>query len=66
MARQASIDVGHAGLDLRLQYEPQAEIDRARLGLWADQLALDRSAGDSGAVAGDRATIRAIEDRIRP
>ena len=63
---QASIDVGQAGLDLLLRYKPQAEIDRARLGLWADQLALDQAAGDSGAVAGDRATIRGIEDRIRP
>ncbi|MGI9022057.1 MAG: hypothetical protein ACR2HV_02255 [Acidimicrobiales bacterium] len=64
-ARQASIDVGQAGLDLLLRHEPQAGIDRARLGLWDDQLALDRAAGDAGAVAGDRATIRAIAERIR-
>ncbi len=64
-ARPAAIDVGHAGLDLQLRHRPQADVDRARLGFWEDQLLLDRAAGDAGAVAGDQVTITTIRDRIR-
>ncbi len=63
-AREAAINVGQAGLDLLLPYSPQAEIDRARLGLWEDQLELDRTAGDPGDVEGDLVTIDAIKARI--
>lgn len=63
--RQAAINVAHAGLDLQLRHRPHADVDRDRLSLWEDQLLVDRAAHDAGAVAGDRATIRAIRDRIR-
>lgn len=62
--RQAAIDVGHATLDLKLQYRPVRTIDQARLRLWRLQLQLDRAAKDQAAVAGDLATIRAIKDRL--
>jgi len=64
-ARQAALDVGHAGLDLELRSRPQAEVDRARIRLWEDQLLLDQEAADAGAVAGDQVIIRSIRDRIR-
>jgi hypothetical protein len=63
VAAQAAIDVGRATLDLQLRYRPVAEIDRARLGLWKQQLLLDRAAGRSAAVAGDLATIKAVSAR---
>ena len=62
--RQAAIDVGHATLDLKLQYRPVKTIDEARLRLWDLQLKVDRAARDKGAVAGDLVTIGAIRDRI--
>jgi hypothetical protein len=65
-ARQADIDLGHAVLDLELPYRALAEVERDRLGLWERQLALDEAAGDTAAVAGDRATLDAIRERIRP
>jgi hypothetical protein len=63
-ARQAAIDVARWSLDLRLQYRPQAEIDLARMDLWAAQLTLDAAAGDAGAVNGDVFTLGYIRDRI--
>jgi hypothetical protein len=63
VAAHAAIDVGRATLDLQLRYRPVAEIDRARLGLWKQQLLLDRAAGRSAAVAGDLATIKAVSAR---
>lgn len=61
---QAAIDVAQAGLDLQLRYQPVPEIDLARLDLQARQLLLDVTAGDSGAVAGDVATLDWIWDRV--
>ena len=62
--RQAAIDVGHATLDLKLQYLPVKRVDEARLRLWNLQLKVDRAARDKGAVAGDLVTIGAIRDRL--
>jgi hypothetical protein len=62
--RQAAIDAAQWSLDLRLQYRPQTEIDLARFDLWAAQVTLDASAGDTGAVGGDVFTIGYIRDRI--
>ena len=62
--RQAAIDVGHAALDLELQYRDPDDIDRDRLGLWRRQLVVDRATGDVDAVTGDIATLRTIRDRI--
>ena len=62
--RQAAIQVGHAALDLQLQYRGSDDVDRDRLELWRDQLVIDRAAGDSDAVTGDLATLKTIHDRI--
>jgi hypothetical protein len=62
-AAQAAIDVGRATLDLQLRYRTVAEVDRARIGLWKQQLRLDRTAGRAAAVKGDFATIEAIAAR---
>ena len=61
---QAAINVAQWSLDLRLQYRPQAEIDLARMDLWAAQLTLDAAARDAGSVGGDVFTIGYIRDRI--
>ena len=63
-ARQAAIDVARWGLDLRLLYRPQTEIDLSRMDLWAAQVTLDAAAGDAGAVRGDIFTLGYIRDRI--
>ncbi|MEO5884654.1 MAG: hypothetical protein ABIQ58_03965 [Candidatus Limnocylindrales bacterium] len=62
--RQAAIDVGHATLDLKSRYLSVETVDEARLKLWKLQLIVDRAARDAGAIAGDRVTIGAIEDRL--
>jgi hypothetical protein len=65
-ARQAAIDTAQWGLDLRLRYRPQTEIDLARFDLWAAQLQVDAAAGDTAAVNGDIFTLGYIRDRILP
>ncbi|HVF08013.1 MAG TPA: hypothetical protein VNC60_05495 [Actinomycetota bacterium] len=62
--RQATIDAGHTALDLQMQFRGRSGVDRDRLRLWRLQLAVDRAARDAGAVAGDLATIEAIQDRL--
>jgi hypothetical protein len=62
--RHAAIDVARWSLDLQLRYRPVAEIDRARLDLWAAQLLVDAAKGDSGAVNGDFFAIDYVRDRI--
>lgn len=62
--RQASIDVSHASLDLQLRHADPEDVDEARLAVWQRQLVLDRSARDHAGVAGDKATISAIRDRL--
>jgi hypothetical protein len=63
-ARNAALDVTDATLDLRLRYRPPAEIDRARLALWARQALVDASAGNRPGLSGDVATLTWIRDRI--
>jgi ribosomal protein S7 len=63
-ARNAALDVTQAALDLQLRYRPPAEIDRARFGLWARQVAVDAAAGRRAAVSGDVATLEWIRDRF--
>jgi hypothetical protein len=65
-ARQAAIDVHQAALDLQLQYREPAEIDLARLDLWARQLLVDTDAGDIDALRGDVSTLEWIRDRVAP
>jgi hypothetical protein len=61
---QAALDVARAALDLQLRHRPVAEIDRARMGLWADQVVVDAAARRRGAVVGDAATLEWVWDRI--
>jgi len=63
-ARQTSVDVDLASLDLQLRHRPVAQIDLELLDLWARQLLVDAAAGDQGAVLGDAATIKWIRDRL--
>ena len=62
-ARQAALGVEQAALDLQLRHRAPAEVDLERLDLWARQLQVDAAAKDSGAVAGDVATLQVIWDR---
>jgi hypothetical protein len=62
--RRAAIAVAQAALDLQLRYRPPAEIDRARLGLWARQVQVDAAGRDVRGVDGDVATLEWIRDRI--
>jgi hypothetical protein len=63
--RQASIDVARAALDLQLRHRPPAEIDIARLELWARQLLVDLNAGDPGAITGDLANFEWVRARFQ-
>jgi hypothetical protein len=63
--RQAALEVTQASLDLQLQHRPAAEVDLARLDMWARQLLVDAAAKDRAAVAGDVATLRTIWERMR-
>jgi hypothetical protein len=63
-ARQAAVDVARWSLDLQLRHRPVAEIDLARLDLWAAQMQIDAAARDSAAVKGDFFSIDYVRDRI--
>jgi hypothetical protein len=63
-AQQAAIDVSRLSLDLQLRHRPVVEIDIARFGLWADQLALDASEEHVAAVRGDAFALDYMRDRI--
>jgi hypothetical protein len=63
-SRQAAIDVARSNLDLELRYRPAAEVNLARMDLWATQVVLDATAKDPGAVSGDAFTLVYIRDRI--
>jgi hypothetical protein len=60
----AALDLRLAVLDLQLQFRPPAEIDLARLDLWAQQALVDIAARDLDATSGDVATLEWIRDRI--
>jgi hypothetical protein len=62
-AHQAALAAEQAALDLRLRHRPPAEVDLARLDLWARQLLADAAAKDRGAVAGGTATLQVLWDR---
>jgi hypothetical protein len=62
--RQAALDVAQSALDLYLRYLPAAEVDCARFDLWAAQVLVDTSAGDTGAVLGDATVLEWIRDRF--
>jgi hypothetical protein len=58
------VDLGHAALDLLLQFRPPTRIDRARFELWTRQVLIDAEARDAGALKGDVATLERIFDRF--
>jgi hypothetical protein len=63
-AAAAAIDVEQSALDLELRYRPPVEIDRARFGLWAEQVLVDAAARDTGGVRGDVSVLEWIRDRV--
>ncbi len=60
---EAAIEVGHANLDLQLQFRPPVDVDADRLELWARQLEVDQTVGDAAQVAGDEVVIDTIRRR---
>jgi hypothetical protein len=62
-AGQAALALEQAALDLQLRHRDPAEVDLARLDLWARRLQVDAAAGDRGAVAGDVAILGVLWDR---
>jgi hypothetical protein len=64
-ARDAAIRAARSSFDLQLPYRPAAEIDLARMDLWAAQLLVDEAAGDAGGVGADAFALDYVRDRIR-
>ena len=64
-ARGAAIQAARSSFDLQLPYRPAAEIDIARMDLWAAQLLVDEAAGDAGGVGADAFALDYVRDRIR-
>jgi hypothetical protein len=63
--RNAAIQAARSSLDLQLRYRPQAEVDLARMDLWAAQLLVDEAAGDADGVRADQFALDYDRDRIR-
>jgi hypothetical protein len=64
-ARGAAIQAARSSFDLQLPYRPAAEIDLARMDLWAAQLLVDEAAGVAGGVGADAFALDYIRDWIR-
>jgi hypothetical protein len=64
-ARGAAIQAARSSFDLQLPYRPAAEIDLARMDLWAAQLLVDEAAGVAGGVVADAFALDYVRDRIR-
>ena len=64
-ARNAAIQAARSSLDLQLGYRPPAEVDLARMDLWAAQLLVDEAAGDAAGVGADAFALDYDRDRIR-
>jgi hypothetical protein len=64
-ARDAAIQAARSSFDLQLPYRPAAEIELARMDLWAAQLLVDEAAGDAGGVGADAFALDYVRDRIR-
>jgi hypothetical protein len=63
-ARDAAIDVARSSFDLQLSYRPPAEVDLARLDLWAAQLLVDAAGKDADGVGADQFAMDYVRDRI--
>jgi hypothetical protein len=64
-ARTAAIQAARSSFDLQLPYRPEAEVDLARMDLWAAQLLVDDAAGDADGVGADAFALDYDRDRIR-
>jgi hypothetical protein len=64
-ARNAAIQAARSSFDLQLPYRSGAEVDLARMDLWAAQLLVDEAAGDADAVGADAFALDYVRDRIR-
>ena len=64
-ARDAAIQAARSSFDLQLPYRSAAEIDLARMDLWAAQLLVDEAAGVAGGVGADAFALDYVRDRIR-
>lgn len=62
--RIAAIESARAALDFRLMYRPVAEVNRARLDLWAAEAIADAATGNVGFVRGDVASAEYVWARI--
>ena len=66
-ARDAAIQAARSSFDLQLPYRPVAEIDLARMDLWAAQLLVDEAAGVAGGSAPTRSrSITFAIGSVRP
>jgi hypothetical protein len=63
-AASAAIEVARSGFDLQLRYRPTAEVDLARMGLWAAQLILDADRKDLAGVGADAYALDYLRDRL--
>jgi hypothetical protein len=64
-ARSAAIQAARSSFDLQLPYRSEAEVDLARMDLWAAQLVVDEAAGDADGVGADAFALDYVRDRIR-
>jgi hypothetical protein len=64
-ARTAAIQAARSSFDLQLPYRTEAEVDLARMDLWAAQLLVDEAAGDADGVGADAFALDYDRDRIR-
>ncbi len=64
VTRQEAINAGQSIVDLQLRYLPPTDINRARLGLWAQQVLVDAEAKEAGAVMSDIVALELIRDRV--
>lgn len=64
-ARNAAIQAARSSFDLQLPYRSEAEVDLARMDLWAAQLLVDEAAGDGDGVGADAFALDYVRDRIR-
>jgi hypothetical protein len=64
-AQSAALRVAQNELDLRLLYQRVIDVDLARMALWADQLPIDMTADDGGAVLADVAALERVWERTR-
>jgi hypothetical protein len=63
-AAAVAIEVARSAFDIQLRYRPPAEVELARMDLWAAQLELDAARADAGAVGSDAFALDYVRDRL--